>query len=148
MKDLINVYELIDTTTTSTTTNIIKKPSFNYEKPIGWDGKRVSAPKKKKMSIFKVLWMGILDDDFADVKNQKRYDNWMDDAILCLITALITFILIETVIHSGISSETYNPDRKITFSEKALDNVINVIKGEKKKPMVVPRKDTIYLPAQ
>lgn len=147
MEDLINVYELIDTTTTTST---IKKPSFNYEKPKGWDGKRAPAPKQKKqkMNIFKVIWKGLCDDEFEDVKNQRRYDLFMENLKLYLMTSFFAILMIETALHTGISSETYDPDRKMTFSEKALDNVINVIKGEKKKPIVVPRKDTIYLPAQ
>jgi hypothetical protein len=77
-----------------------KKPLF--QRPDDWGSPPIPEPKiqksekSKKTNFFKMLYLGLTDQDMVEVKDQHRYDNFMTHlkiVFICILFVIIVFLL-------------------------------------------------------
>jgi len=83
------------------------------------------------MNIFQVIYDGILDKPFAEIKNQRRFDNFLTNLKLSFGTLLITSILISAFFFSPYPYEfVRDRNKEKTYMEIGMQKVVDLIKGK------------------
>jgi len=83
------------------------------------------------MNILQVIYHGMLDKPFAEIKNQRRFDNFLTNLKLSAGTLLVTSILISAFFFSPYPYE-YLRDRnkEKTYVEIGMQKAVDFIKGK------------------
>lgn len=143
-----NLYNEEPEQTTTTTTST--KKSIQWEKPVGWDGRK---PKEYKPSFLKVLKQGLFGDDM-EPKDFRRYEDFMHELKIVTITALISIILTVTVTNSRLMTVkgVENEEKSAGLLNKGIDYLVDMYDDWKNGPLPVKvdtivnvRKDTVAI---
>lgn len=134
-----NIYTTEETTTRK----------FSYDKPEGWDKKPpLINPKKYKpkwWQIVRDIWNGKED---IEPKYLMKYDGWMHELKLVVMTVFVTLCIIYITFHSPLietSAANAENNEKDSWFDKGLDYVLGKYDDWRGiTPIIITKPDTIY----
>lgn len=122
-----------------------EESKFRYEKPEGWDKKPSLKSKEFKLTWWQILKSGLKGDDM-EPKHFMRYEGWMHELKVIMLTIFFTFSLAYMLFHSKFITTSVMNDKenaKETWFDKGLDYVLGKYDDwNGVTPIVKP--DTIY----